>query len=127
MPQADPAERVVDRREAGADADALVQRGLELGERAVRARRDQPAQIALMRPQQRTAMAAKARRRGATGRAHPLQQLDRRRRAYRKPSRRLADRAPTLDRTHNPLPQIQGHWYRHDNIPLVFHRYCRIT
>jgi hypothetical protein len=53
-----------------------------------------------MRCQQRPAMAAKARRRRAPGRAHPLHQLDRRRWADRKPPRRLADRAaPSTART----------------------------
>ena len=41
MPQADPAERVVDRREPGDDAEATLKLGLKLGERDVRGRLDQ--------------------------------------------------------------------------------------
>jgi hypothetical protein len=52
MPQPDPAERVVDRREPGDDAQAALQRRLQLGQRDVRARLDEAAQIALMRRQQ---------------------------------------------------------------------------
>jgi len=72
MPQAHPTERVVDRREPGADAEPALQLRLEFGERDVRARFDQQAQVALMRLEERAAMAAKARRRRAAGRAHPL-------------------------------------------------------
>jgi hypothetical protein len=40
MPEAEPAERVVDRRQPGAEAGALLDLGLELGKRKVRGRRD---------------------------------------------------------------------------------------
>ena len=49
MSQAEPVKRVVDRRESGADTEAPLQHGLEFGERSVRGRRDEPAQVALMR------------------------------------------------------------------------------
>lgn len=86
MPEAHPAERVVDRREPGDDAQAALELGLQLGERDVRPRLDKPLELGLVRPEQRPAMAAKARRRRAARRAHPLYQLDRRRRADGKPS-----------------------------------------
>jgi hypothetical protein len=119
MPQADPAERVVDRREPGLHAAAPLQLGLEFGQRDVRCRRDQAAQIGLVRREERSPMAAIARRRGAARRAHPLHEFDRRRRADRKALRRLADRAATLDRAHDPQPQVQGDRCRHDNVLLA--------
>jgi hypothetical protein len=50
MPEADPAERVVDRREPGPHPQAALKLRLQFGERDVWRRLDQPAQIALMRP-----------------------------------------------------------------------------
>jgi hypothetical protein len=70
MLQADRAERVVDRREPSEDAETLMQLRLDLGKRDIRARFNQPAQIGLMRPEQRPAVAAKARRRGVADRPH---------------------------------------------------------
>jgi hypothetical protein len=102
MPQADPAERVVDRREAGDDAEAALQLGLKLGERDVRDRLDQPCEVGLVGGEQRASMAARAGRRRAPRRAHPLHQLDRRRGADRETSRSPADRAAPLDRAHDP-------------------------
>jgi hypothetical protein len=107
MPQPDPAERVVDGRKAGDDAEPPLQLRLELGQREVRRRLHQPAQIGLVRRQQRPAMPAVARRGRAAGRAHPLHQLDRGRRADGKAARRLAHRAATLDCGHDPPPQVQ--------------------
>jgi hypothetical protein len=127
MPQADPAERVVDRREPGDDTGPALELRLQLGERDVRARLDQSAQIALMRREQRSPMAAKARRRSTPCRAHPLHQLDRRRRADGKPSRGFADRAATLDRPHDPLAQVQRHRCRHDPHPARLNHHGRIT
>jgi hypothetical protein len=102
MPQADPAERVVDRREPGDDAEATLKRGLKLGERDVRGRLDQPFEIGLKRCEQREAMAAVAPRCGAACRAHPLLELDRGRRADRETPRGPADRAAVLDHAHDP-------------------------
>jgi hypothetical protein len=107
MPQADPAERLVDRREPGDDPAAALELRLQLGQREVGTRLDQPAQIARVRREQRPALAAKARRRSTARRAHPLDQLDRRRWADGKPPRGCADRAAPLDRAHDPQPQVQ--------------------
>jgi hypothetical protein len=49
MPEADPAERVVDRREPGPHPAAPLKIALELGEREVGRRLDQPAQVGLVR------------------------------------------------------------------------------
>jgi hypothetical protein len=75
MPQADPAQRVVDRREAGGNAAAALQLALEFGEHDIRFRLDQPFAVDLIRRQQRAPLAALARRCGAAGRAHPLHSL----------------------------------------------------
>src|ERR671919_3137174 len=58
VPEADPAERVVEGRERGHDAQAALQLGLEFGQRDVRRRLDQPAQVRFMRLQEWAAMAA---------------------------------------------------------------------
>jgi hypothetical protein len=44
-----------------------------------------------------------------------------------KASRGAAHRTAALDRAHDPQPQVQRHRCRHDNIPLVSTKYCRIT
>jgi hypothetical protein len=108
MPEAEPAERVVDRREPGDDAKAALQLRLQLGERDVRGRLDEPAQLGLVRLEQRAPMPAIAVRRRAAGRAHALHELDRRRRAAGEAARGLTDRAARLDRAHDPLPEIHG-------------------
>ena len=46
MSKADPAERVVDRREPDDDPEAALQFALKLGERDVRGRLDQPSRSA---------------------------------------------------------------------------------
>jgi hypothetical protein len=119
MPEADPAERVVDRRERAHEAEAALQLRLELGQRDVRRRLDQPAQVGFMRLEKRAAIPAVARRRGAAGRAHPLHQLDRARRADGKAPGGLAHRAAALDRTHDPHPQVQGDRGRHHDTSAV--------
>jgi len=119
MPEVEPVERVVDRREPGDDAQAPLELRPELGQREVRAELDQLAQLGFVRLEQPPAMAAKARRRGAAGCSHPLHQLDRGRRADRKAPRRLTDRAAALDRAHDPHPQIQRHRCRHGHISAV--------
>jgi hypothetical protein len=48
MPQADPAERVVDRREPGPHATAPLQLTLEFGQRDVGRRLDQPLEVGLV-------------------------------------------------------------------------------
>ena len=53
MPQAEPAERVVDRREPGPHPTAPLQLGLELGQREVGRRRDQLAQVGFVGREQR--------------------------------------------------------------------------
>jgi hypothetical protein len=90
MPEADPAERVMDRRQRDHDAQPVAQLGLDLGQRGVRGRRDQGREVRLVRFKQRPAMAAIARRRRAARLAHPAHQLDRGRGADRK--RRAAPR-----------------------------------
>jgi hypothetical protein len=90
-PQPEAAQRVVQGREAGDDADTMLQLPLELDQRDARLRLDQPAQGALVRLKQWAAMPAVARRCGAAGRAHPLHQLDRGRGADREAACRLAD------------------------------------
>ena len=69
MPQAEPAERVVDRREPGSHPTAPLQLGLELGQREVGRRRDQLAQVGFVGREQRPAVAAIPRGCGAAGRA----------------------------------------------------------
>jgi hypothetical protein len=119
MPEADPAERVVDRREPGPHPAAPLQLGLELGQREIGGRLDQPAQVALVGLEHRPPVPAVARRRGAAGRTHPLHQLDRGRRADRNAPRRFADRAATLDRPDDAQPQVHRDRCRHDDIPVV--------
>jgi hypothetical protein len=109
VPEANPAERVVHRREPGDDAQVALQRRLQLRQREVGTRRDQSSEVGFMRRQQRSAMAAKAGGRRAAGRPHPLHQFDRRRRADGKP------------------PRVQRHRCRHDPHPACLNRYCRIT
>ena len=76
MPQADPAECVMDRRETGLHSTAPLQLGPELGQREVGHRLDQPAQVASCGSAP-AAGGRRARRCGAAGGAHPLHQLDR--------------------------------------------------
>ena len=57
------------RREPGSEAEAARELGLQLGQREVGARRDQPPEVRFMRRQQRPAIAAKARR-AAWGKAN---------------------------------------------------------
>jgi hypothetical protein len=125
MPDADPAERVVDRREPGDEAKAALKR--RLGERDVRGRLNQPAQLALVRREQRAPMPAVPRRRGAAGRAHPLHQLDRCRGADGKAPRGGADRTAALDCAHDSLPEIHGHGSRHGDISVASTAIERIT
>jgi hypothetical protein len=127
MPQADPPERLVDGRETGLHPAVPLQLGLELGQREVGRRFDQPAQVGFVGPEHPRPVPAVGRRRGAPGRPQPLHQLDRGRWADRKASRGLADRAAALDRMHNPLPQVHGHRCRHDDFSAASTEYCRIT
>jgi hypothetical protein len=113
MPEAEPPEGVVDRRQRGDDAQAALELGLKLSERDVGRRRDQPLERTLVRREVRAPMPAVARRRRAAGRAHPLHQLDRGRRPDREAPGRGADRAAALDRAHDPQPQVHGHRCRH--------------
>ena len=62
MPQTDPAERVVDRREPRDDAAAALQLRLQFGERDVGGRVDQPSEVGLIRREHGATMAAIARR-----------------------------------------------------------------
>jgi hypothetical protein len=91
MPEADPAERVVERRERGDDAQAALERRLQLGKRDVRGRLDQPAQVAFMWFEATPDMAAGAARGDAAGRPYPLHQLDRGRGADGEAPRRPPD------------------------------------
>ena len=97
MPEADPAERVVDRREPGPHPAAPLQLGLELGQREIGRRLDQAAQVGFVGLEHGPPVPAVARGRGAAGRPHPLDQLDRGRRADGKPPRGFPDRAAALD------------------------------
>ena len=63
MPQAEPAERVVDRREPGSHPAAALQLGLELDQRTVGRRLDQPPQVGFVGLEHGPAVAAVARRR----------------------------------------------------------------
>lgn len=119
MPEADSAQRVVDGRERGHDAQAALQLGLDLRQRDVRCRLDQPLQVGFVPLEDRTAIAAVAFGCGTPCRAHPLHQLDCRRRAHGKTAGGGADRAATLDRLHNPPPQVQRDRCRHDDISAV--------
>jgi hypothetical protein len=49
MPEADPAQRIVDRREPDLHPQAALQLGLELGQREVGRRLDQPPQVGFVR------------------------------------------------------------------------------
>ena len=108
MPQADPAERVVDRREPRHDAAAALQLRLQFGERDVGGRVDQPSQVGLIRREHGAPMTAIARRCRTARLTHALHQLDRGRRADGKAPRGCADRAAPLDRTHDPLAAGPG-------------------
>jgi hypothetical protein len=77
MPGAEPAERVVDRREPGPQPATPLQRGLELGEGEVGHRLDQPAQGRGVGLEQRPPVPTVARGGGAARRPDPLHQLDR--------------------------------------------------
>jgi hypothetical protein len=68
MPAAEPAERVVDRRDPGPHPAAALQLGLELGQREVGRRLDQPPEVGFVGREQRPAVAAIPGRCGATGR-----------------------------------------------------------
>jgi hypothetical protein len=61
VPRADPAARAVDRREHGGEAEAALQRRLQLGERDIGRRRDKPLEGGLMRLEARAPMPAGAR------------------------------------------------------------------
>jgi hypothetical protein len=98
---------------------AALQLGLDLRQRDVRCRLDQPTQVGSMRLEDRTAIAAVAFGGGTPRRAHPLHQLDRCRRAHGKAASGCADRAAPLDRLDNPPPQVQGHRCRHGDISAV--------
>ena len=126
-PEADPAKPVVARRERGDDPAAALERRLQLGERDVRGRFDQLAQLGFLRFEARAAPAARAARGDATGRPHPLHQLDRRRRADGEAARGPPDRATLLDRAHEAQPQVQRHRCWHGDISACLNRYCRIT
>ena len=62
MPQTDPAERVVDRREPRNDAAAALQLRLQFGERDVGGRFDQSSEVGLIRREHGATMSAIARR-----------------------------------------------------------------
>jgi hypothetical protein len=91
IPEADPAERVVECRQPGRDTDAALDLALELGERDVRRSLDQRPDLALEGLEQRAPVPAIAGRGGTAGRLDPLHQLDRRRGSYRKAPRGFAD------------------------------------
>jgi hypothetical protein len=74
MPQPEPAQRLVEGREPGDDAETVLELGFELRARDVGRRLDQPLEIGCGRRQQRPAAPAVAGRRGAAGRAQPLHQ-----------------------------------------------------
>jgi len=119
MPEADPAERVMDRRQRGHDTKAAVQLGLELGQRDVRRRLDERREVGFIRFEERPAMPTITRRRDTAGLAHPAHQLDRGRRADLEAPCGRAPRAAALDRTHDPLAQISGHRCRHHTTSAV--------
>jgi hypothetical protein len=98
---------------------APLQLGLEFGQREVRRRLDQPAQVGRVGLEHGPPVPAAARRRGAAGGAHPLHQLARGRGADRKPPRRFAARASAFDRTYDAQPQVHGDRCLHDDIPVV--------
>jgi hypothetical protein len=119
MPQPEPAQRIVDRREPGLHPAAALQLGLEVSQREVGRRLDQTAQVGCVRLEHASPVAAVTRWRGAAGGADPLHELDGGRRADREAPRRLTDRAALLDRTYDAQPQVHGHRCRHDDIPVV--------
>ena len=109
----------MDRREPGPHPAASLQLRLELGQREVGGRLDQPAQLALVRLEHGPPVPAVPLGRGAAGRAHPLHQLDRGRRADGKPPRGATDRAAALDRADDPQPQVHGDRCWHGHFPGV--------
>ena len=117
MPQPEPAQPHMDRRQAHPNAALPAQLGLDLGQRDIRLRRHQRPQHVLVRRQHRPAVAAIAGRRHAPRRAHPRHQLDRRGRADGKARRRAPHRTPTLNGFNNALAQIPRQRCRHDEPP----------
>ena len=93
----------------------------------VRLRGDQPLQLGPMRLQDRPAVAAIAGRRRAPGRPHPLHQLDRRRRADRKPPRRGTDRAPSATASTIRRRKSIDSGAGMASSPVTLNQYCRIT
>jgi hypothetical protein len=69
-------ERIVDRREPGMDPAAALQLGLELSQREIGRRLDQPTQVGCVGREHAPPVAAVARRRGAARGADPLHELD---------------------------------------------------
>jgi hypothetical protein len=118
MPQADPAERVVDRREPGADAGAALDLGSDLDQRQVGGRQDQAPQQGFAWREQPPPMSAVAGRSGTSGRLHPLHQLDRSRGRNIEASRGFTDRATAPHGPDDPLPEVQGNWGWHDDISM---------
>jgi hypothetical protein len=106
MPEAEAVEGAMQGREPRPQAEATLQLHLKLGQRDVGRRLDDPHELRLVPGQSRRAVAAHLRRCRAARLAHPLHQLDRRRRAHREAPCRLTHRAATLDRAHDPLAQI---------------------
>jgi hypothetical protein len=127
MPKADPAERVVDRREPGPDAGAALDLGAEFDQRHVGGRCDQAPQQGFAGREQPPPMPAVAGRSGTSGRVHPLHQLDRRRGRNIEASRGFTDRATAPHGPDDSLPEVQGNGSWHDDISAAFNQYCRIT
>ena len=109
----------MNRRQPGPQPAALLQFGLELGQRQVGGRLDQPPQVGCVGLEHGPPVPPVARGCSAAGHPHPLHQLDRGRRADREAARGLTDRAATLDRTYDAQPQVHGDRCWHGDIPVV--------
>src|SRR3954447_7707168 len=114
MRQAKPVQHVGDGRERLHRDPAGRKRRLDLTKRDPGLARHDGPQVVRMRLQQRTPVAADLGWRRAAGLAHPLHQLNGRRRADREATGRLPDRTTTFDGPHEPLTEVLGQGSGHN-------------
>src|SRR3954467_5768774 len=114
MRQAKPVQHVGDGRERLHRDPAGRKRRLDLTKRDPGLARHDGPQVVRMRLQQRTPVAADLGWCRAAGLAHPLHQLNGRRRADREATGRLPDRTTTFDGPHEPLTEVLGQGSGHN-------------
>ena len=110
------------RRQGDADAEALRQRRLRLGQGGVGHSRHQLVQVGRVGLEDRATMPAITGCRHATGAPQPLHELDRGRWADVEATRCRTDRAALLGRANDPRPQIQGNRSWHDEFSADLNR-----